>query len=118
MVKKVLKSIVSTGIILAIFYSPCAAQWGLYLKGSLVTAGRPHDLVISGDYAYLGDWTAGLTVVDISDPRWPQQVYNYDTPGLANSVFLHDTLALVADWSQGIAIFDISDPAAPFLTGI
>lgn len=113
MVSKMLRTVIFFGLSILVFEPSASAQWGLYLQGSLVTAGRPHDMVVSGNYAYLGDWGAGFTVINISNPSTPQQVYNYNTVGYANSVFLHDTLALVADWSHGMVIFDISNPASP-----
>ena len=92
---------------------PAFGQLDLYVESSSATAGRPHDMVVSGDYIFLGDWNGGFTVINKTNPWLPEQVFNYNTPGLVNSVFLHDSLALVTDWSYGIEIFNISDPTSP-----
>lgn len=107
------KIILEAAIILITLSAVSEAQWNLFLQGSLVTGGNPHDLVVIGDYAYLGDWGAGMSVIDISNPLLPESVSNYNTLGLANSVFIAGNLALVADWSHGISIIDITDPASP-----
>ena len=72
MICKVLKSIIWVIIPLLFISGSASAQWGLYYQGSLETGGRPHDLVVSGNYAFLGDWGAGFTVINITQPRWPQ----------------------------------------------
>jgi|GEM_PF-1869217 len=89
------------------------AQWDFIVWGSLLTGGNPHDVYVSNNYAFLGDWGAGFSVVDVSYPWNPNKIYSYDTQGLSNSVFVYGNLALVADWSHGVSIFDITDPTAP-----
>jgi hypothetical protein len=113
-----LKSIALAAVFSIIAFSTASAQWDLYLQGSLVTGGDPHDLVAVDDYILLGDWDAGLAVIDISDPWSPAGVFDFDTQGLANSVFVSGNLAFLADWSYGVSIFDITDPQAPVFMSI
>jgi hypothetical protein len=108
------KSILTASLAMVVLLClPAAAQWRLYFQSSLLTGGNPHDVYVVGDYAYLGNWRAGLAVIDVSDPWQPELVFQYDTPGLSNSVFVSGSLALVADWNHGVTIFDISEPASP-----
>jgi len=74
--------------------------------------GGPYDVWLNGDYAYVVALDAedpisqkeyyegGLSVVDISDPLAPMVIAYCETPGIANGVFVQDTLIYVADWSS------------------
>jgi hypothetical protein len=81
------------------------------------TAGDPADIEIEGDLAYIADATAGLTIIDISNPAYPTLVGSYDTPDNAQGVWVHGDLALVCDRDEGLLILDISDPATPSYVG-
>jgi hypothetical protein len=89
------------------------AQWFLYNMGSVQTSGRPHTSVVQGNYAYLGDWDAGMAIIDVSNISNPHLISEYNTAGFANSVQLSGHYAYVADWNRGMAIIDISNPASP-----
>lgn len=74
--------------------------------------GGPYDVWLNGDYAYVVAldtedplsqkeyYEGGLSVVDISDPLAPMVIAYCETPGIANGVFVQDTLIYVADWSS------------------
>jgi hypothetical protein len=74
-------------------------------------------VAVSGSYAYVADWDAGLRVVDVSDLAHPQEEGFYDTPGSAWSVAVSGSYAYVADRGSGLRVVDVSDPANPFEEG-
>jgi hypothetical protein len=80
--------------------------------------GSPHDVFVSGNYAYIADSFNGLRVVNVSDPANPQQVGSFDPPGSrrAQGVYFSDPYLYVAD-GLGLLILDVSDPTAPFEVG-
>ena len=57
--------------------------------------------------------SAGLRIVNVSEPTSPIEIGALDTPGSASSVRLVADLAYVADGSSGVRIVDVSDPTAP-----
>jgi len=86
--------------------------------GFIDELGSPHDIFVSGNYAYIADSFNGLRVVDVSDPANPQQVGSFDPPGSrrAQGVYFSDPYLYVAD-GLGLLILDVSDPTAPFEVG-
>jgi len=80
--------------------------------------GSPHDVVVSGDYAYIADSFNGLRVVDISDPSNPQEVGHFDPAGstAGNGVGFSAPYAYLAD-GLGLLILDVTDPSAPSEAG-
>jgi len=80
--------------------------------------GSPHEVFVSGDYAYIADSFNGLRVVDISDRANPQQVGFFDPTGSTAGlgVYFSDPYVYLAD-GLGLLILDISDPTAPLETG-
>ena len=45
-----------------------------------------YGVAVSGNYAYVADYGAGLRVVDVSNPANPVEVGYYDTPDCAIGV--------------------------------
>jgi hypothetical protein len=84
---------------------------------TLDTPNNVRGVILSADgtKAYVADYSSGLQIIDISDPRAPTILASIDTPGYARSVTLSadGTKAYVADESSGLQIIDISDPSAP-----
>ena len=78
------------------------------------------DVAISGDYAYVADYTNGLVIVDISSKAAPTLAGSYDTAGQARGVAVSGGYAYVADWWNGFVILrtDASgtDTTPPTLT--
>ena len=68
---------------------------------------------MTGDLALAADGSAGLRVIDISDPASPTEAGFLDTPGYALGVAVTGSLALVADLNEGLRVIDISDPTNP-----
>ncbi|UCH33402.1 MAG: carboxypeptidase regulatory-like domain-containing protein [Armatimonadota bacterium] len=75
-------------------------------------------LDVSGAYAYVADSSAGLRVIDVSDPTLPVEVAVGDTsPGAASDVEVVGDYAYVAAACQGVVIIDITDPENPVRVG-
>lgn len=72
---------------------------------------------VSGDHAYVAAGSAGLHVVDVSDPSAPFRVATVNTPGNANDVRVANGYAYIADGPNGLQIVDVNNPAAPSLVG-
>lgn len=82
-------------------------------SGGFDTPGETHRVARSGDELYVADGSAGLRVLDISDPANPQPIGSFDTPGEAFDVVVDGDFAYVADGSAGLRVLDVSDPATP-----
>ena len=61
-------------------------------------------MAVSGSFAYVVDDTAGLRVIDVSNPISPTEIGFYDTPGWAYGVAVSGNLAYVADDDGGLLI--------------
>ena len=83
----------------------------------LVTAGVIRDITVSGDYAYVADYSNGLVIVDVSNKAAPVLAGSYDTAVYARGVAVSGDYAYVADGSNGIVIVDVSNRSAPVLAG-
>ena len=66
--------------------------------------GYAYGVAVSGNYAYVADYTAGLQVIDVSNPANPQRVGGYDTSGDALGVAVSGNYAYVADGLWGLMI--------------
>jgi hypothetical protein len=67
---------------------------------------------VSGNYAYVAAQSAGLLIVDISDPGTPEIVSSVPTT-TAMDVDVSGTYAYIADGSGGLRIIDIANPSNP-----
>ncbi|UCH33003.1 MAG: carboxypeptidase regulatory-like domain-containing protein, partial [Armatimonadota bacterium] len=61
--------------------------------------------------------SAGLRVIDVSDPAAPLEVGFLDTPGTAYHVAVAGGYAYVADGASGLRVIDVSNAAAPVEVG-
>src|SRR5262249_32789622 len=79
--------------------------------------GEPRDVVIAGDYAYVGMHEGGPAVFDIHDPAKPSLAGG--TWDMARSVRVaHSGTHLYAiDWTFGMDSFDVSQPDRPVRVG-
>ena len=73
--------------------------------------GQASGVEVVGDVAYVADLSAGLVVLDISDPANITQLGVFDTPDNAFGVQVVGDVAYVADFTTGLVVLDISDPA-------
>lgn len=85
--------------------------------GSYNTSGSMRGVELYGDYLFAADGTAGVHVIDISNPASPAWVATYNTPGDAWRLAADGNYLYVADGSSGLQVLDISNPAAPTLEG-
>ncbi|UCG01619.1 MAG: hypothetical protein JSW11_18665 [Candidatus Heimdallarchaeota archaeon] len=70
------------------------------------------DVFVSGDYAYVACGSAGLAIINISNPTNPGTP-TYATSVAATGVHINGDYAYVACLSAGLAIINISDPNNP-----
>src|SRR3954453_24225146 len=87
-------------------------------------------VVVDGNYAYIGHITGpeGTTIVDVSDPKHPRQVWQCNIPQslhshkvrAANGIMLvNDEVDPVTRGGEppnvqgGLGIYDVSDPTKP-----
>lgn len=81
------------------------------------TPGFSNSVSVSGNYAYVSTFNAGLRIFDISNPAAPTEVgYNNDLY-LASDVFVSGNYAYVSELFYGFSIFNISNPANPVFVG-
>lgn len=76
-----------------------------------------HNVWIDGDYAYLvvdgSVASAGLRVLDISDPANPQIVASfYGGESFLHDVYVRDGLAFLSHWTAGLIILDVGNGVA------
>lgn len=69
-------------------------------------------VTISGNYAYVGDYGAGLKIYDITNPLSATLVATVDTDGAAHGIAVSGNYIHVADYNNGSDIIDISTPAS------
>jgi hypothetical protein len=75
------------------------------------------DVAISGSYACVAQVSAGLGIIDISNPQSPTEVGHHQTPGQAYGVAVSGNYVYVADQNAGLRILDVTDPANPTEAG-
>ncbi|HMJ26086.1 MAG TPA: hypothetical protein VK475_09670, partial [Pyrinomonadaceae bacterium] len=83
--------------------------WPGYLRG------EANSVDVSGQYAYLGLFSGGMRVVDISDPANPRRVGGFEGPVIAHvQVFGNYAYGY---WYDKVYIIDVTNPAAPRKVG-
>jgi hypothetical protein len=75
------------------------------------------DLKIEGKTLYAAAGSAGLYIIDISDPLKPVEKGVYSSSGFAESVVVSGGTAYLANGSEGLQIIDTSNPANPVALG-
>lgn len=84
---------------------------------ALAIPGYANNVEVADGYAYVAAGSAGLQVVDVSDPLVPRIIGSVDTNGNANDVRILGRYAYVADGGAGLKIIDIVNPALPVIAG-
>lgn len=74
------------------------------------------DVAVSGNFAYVCDYTKFLTVYDIQGGRW-QPVAKLEMPSETENIVIRDHLAYIANHNAGLTIVDIATPAKPSIVG-
>ncbi len=75
------------------------------------------DVHVSGNYAYVTYFDAGMKVVDISNPNDPIDVGTCVTPRWGERVFVSGNYAYVTCDGNGLQIIDIVNPSNPHIVG-
>jgi hypothetical protein len=75
--------------------------------------GSTEDVAVSGEYAYVADYSGALIVIDVSDPALADDVATLGLPGYPIGIALSGTYAFMAARWDGLRIVDISDPLVP-----
>ena len=82
------------------------------ILGSVDTPGSAQGVALStdGNTAFVADGSAGLQIIDVTDPATPAILGSVDTPGLASGVALSTdgTTAFVADYAAGLQVIDVN----------
>ena len=85
------------------------------LRATLISGSSTNDVFVSGRYAYMADQSAGLKIVDISQPASPSLKGTLATTN-AVSIYVAGRYAYLGDGSTvGFKIVDISNPSSPVL---
>jgi hypothetical protein len=85
--------------------------------GAFDTPGFALGVAISGHYAYVADYEAGLRVVDLHDPAHLQELGFCDTPDFAIGVAIDAGFAYVAAGLAGLRVIEVSHPELPVELG-
>lgn len=84
--------------------------------GSYDTPGWAYSVTVEGTTAYVADYSAGLQILDVSDPASPVLLATDTYSYWARDVVVAGGIAYVAA-ENGLKIVDVSDPSAPVLLG-
>lgn len=74
-------------------------------------------VAVDGDQVYLSSGTQGLTVVDVSNPAAPAQIYAEGGGHIVNDVDVYGDLPFAAGGTEGLHFYDVANPAAPAYLG-
>ena len=77
------------------------------------TRGRSRYATVQDTLAYVANGTAGLQIVDVTNPAAPQQAGGFYAHGKATALALYEGYVYMAAAGSGIIIFDVSKPQAP-----
>ena len=65
-------------------------------------------VTVAGNYAYVANNLAGLSVYDISDPAHPVNVSQTNSGGYAEGVTVSSNYVYLANWYDGVRIYSVS----------
>lgn len=83
--------------------------------GQGVNFGGERRVYIENKLAYVADWFSGIHIYDLSNPKLPQLLSSFHTPGSPKGMIVRDGVAFVPDDDHGLQIIDVSDPTTPTL---
>ncbi len=87
------------------------------IAGSCPTPGFAYSVATAGNYAFVADYSAGLQVIDISDPTSPVPAGSLDTPGIAQDIAITGDYVLRGCGAHGLQVRDICAPTNPTSAG-
>ena len=74
------------------------------------------DVAVTGECAWVCDYTVFLAAYDIRQPQW-QQVARLKMPSMTENIIIRGNLAYIANHTAGLTIVDISTPSKPSIVG-
>ncbi len=92
-------------------------QTELTVVGAYDTPGPAMGVFIEGNFCYVADNTAGLLILDISNPMSPELLGQFQITG-ANRVSVYNNFAYLSETGSGLPIIDVTDPTNPQLAGV
>jgi hypothetical protein len=78
------------------------------LIADINTSGRTKDVFVYGNYCFLADGSAGVKVIDVTNPYAPAFLAAYDTP-YAYGVYADENYIYACDRDNGLMIFEKGD---------
>jgi len=82
---------------------------------NLPSGDGPTAMLVKGNYAYLGDGSGNIFIVDISNPSNPQETGYLGTDAdFVKSIAVKDTVLYASVGDRDIAVYNIADPSKPF----
>jgi hypothetical protein len=106
--------VTSTGLLTIDVTNPLAPK----LLGSFSTSDVAWDVAVSGNLAYIAAGSAGIQIVNVSNPASPVFVGSLAIPGgIAKGIAVKGNLAVIAASTAGVVIANIANPAAPQILG-
>ena len=88
---------------------------GSSLVNTVNLPGNALDVAISGSYAFVAAESAGIHIVDITDPTNASLVATVQTVGSAQSIFIDGDYAYIGSIAGGLEVIDVADPSSPVL---
>ena len=86
----------------------------IYEVSKLYLQGEGRDIEIVGNYLYLADGSAGIQIIDITDPFNPLLAGSFPV-NMASDIFIRGNLAFIAAGQSGAMICDITNPVDPIV---
>jgi len=65
---------------------------------------------VQQNWAYVGDGSNGIKILDITDPTNPEEVGNFDTGFYVQNITFDDNYIYIADGQNGVYIIEFQDP--------
>jgi hypothetical protein len=87
--------------------------WNVEFVGSYDAPGSAYDVAVAGNFAYVAAVSAGLRIIDVSDPAAPFEAGFYDIPAYAEGVAVAGGYTYVADTDGGLFILRLTGEDAP-----
>src|SRR5207249_4115261 len=86
------------------------------ILGRITVLGGGLGVKVLGSLAYVSTGSAGLQIVDVSNPSVPRILATRDTPGVAWDVAVANGYAYVAD-DTSVQVIDVRTPSNPVIVG-
>jgi hypothetical protein len=103
--------------------NPLAAEEITSVPSSSLASGigNPRDVVVVGNYAYLGfvsEYHGNLAILDVTNPAEPVRKVVHRTPGTLYALTVTDNHAYLAQgFQENLLVLDVSTPGAPAEVG-